>query len=67
MVFFHKSQNPSLIVRKQQTNPTEIYSTNYRVNALQKPQGHEQKEKTEKRSQAREDEHGDYMQYGILD
>ena len=52
---------------KTTDKPTEIYSTNHRAYALQKPQGNEQKEKTEKWSQAREDEHADYKQYGILD
>lgn len=45
-------------MRKQQTNPIEIHSSKYLSNALQKPQGHEKLEKTEKQSQSGEDEEG---------
>lgn len=43
-------------MRKEQTNSTETYLKKYLTNALQKHQGHEKQEKTQKWSQAGEDE-----------
>lgn len=53
---FQKTHKPSLNMRKEQTNSTETYLKKYLTNALQKHQGHEKQEKTQKWSQAGEDE-----------